>query len=401
MARSRRERAVTLLDGMQSFGLVVLLAGLPFSEAMKSMGLAIAVTGFLGKLVSGARPSFPARGASWALLAFVAAGALSVAAAAPGLRRPGALFSLGMTVMPFYLVLDACARPSRKLFFALVVVAGGALASVLGYLDHMTGIHHRAVLGSVENAIPAAEYLAGVVPLAVALTLEEIAAPLAGPLLGLASGLAGLMFLMTKSRGPLPAAITGLSAAVGMSLRRWRWGIATFVACSVAFVVFVVANPGSRAADTMEGGGRSIASRLDAWKTTAGLIAERPLVGHGLGSYKDLDVVYTDEHVSIHLYNAHSVPLHVACESGVLGAGSLGVFLVLGLLGALKRARGSKGLNRAVSLGALGGAVAVLLAGAFSVSTDAEPGMLLFALLALGNVSGAAEERDIDVEVRS
>jgi len=384
------KRGVRVLDGVQSFGLTVLLFGLPFSEAMKSIGMAIAAAGFLGKLVLGERPRIHPRGAALALLAFYAVGALSIAAAAPGLKRPHELLTLGMTVVPFLLVADACARPSRKLFFALTIVAGATLAGFLASVDHMPGSSQRMVLGSVENAIPAAEYLGAVVPLAVALLLEEIAAPFTGPLLGLAAGTLGITFIMTKSRGPLPAAITGFGMAIGMSLRRWRYGLVAAAVCCAAFAIFIVANPGSRAASAMEPGRRDSQSRLITWQMTADLIAERPLLGHGLGSYPDLGVIYVDKRVTIHQLNAHSAWLQVTCDSGVLGVGSLVVFLVLGSVGVLRRSRGARGLDRAVSIGSLGGVATILLAGIFSVSTDAEPGILLFSLMALGSASGVA-----------
>ena len=53
---ARRTSAVGFLDGLQSFGLILLFFGLPFSEALKSIGLAVAVTGFVGKLALGVRP---------------------------------------------------------------------------------------------------------------------------------------------------------------------------------------------------------------------------------------------------------------------------------------------------------------------------------------------------------
>ena len=42
----------------------------------------------------------------------------------------------------------------------------------------------RTCWSDSRNAVPAAEYLAAAVPLAVALLLHEASAPLAGPLLG-------------------------------------------------------------------------------------------------------------------------------------------------------------------------------------------------------------------------
>lgn len=382
----REKRVVGVLDGAESFGLVVLLFGLPFSEAMKSIGLAIAVAGFLGKLAFGARPSLSPRGAALALLAFYSVAALSVATADADVRQPHELFTLGMTVVPFFLVADVCTRPSRRMFLALTIVAGATVAALLAYVGHMTGVHQRLVLDSVENAIPAAEYLGAAVPLAVAFLLHEASAPLASPLLGLAVGSLGITFIMTKSRGPLPAAIAGFSMAIGISLRRWRYGIIAAVTACAAFAIFVVANPGSRAATGMEPGRRASESRLVTWRMTADLIAERPLLGHGLGSYPALKVVYSDEYVSIHQLNAHSTWLQVTCDSGAVGAGSFVLFLVLGLAGVIRASRRARGLDRAVAVGSLGGVVVLLLAGLFSVSMDAEPGILLFSLMALGNV---------------
>ena len=385
-------RGAGVFDGAQSFGLVVLLFGLPFSEAMKSVGLAIAVAGFLGKLALGARPRFDDRRALLALLIYFALAALSVAVAEPHLRRPNELLTIGMTVVPFVLVADACARPSRKLLFALAIVAGAVLAALLAYVDHMTGNYQRMVLGSVENAIPAAEYLGAVVPLGVALLLEEVAAPLAGPLYGLGVGSLVITFIMTKSRGPLPAAITGFGMAVGMSLRRWRYGLIAAAACCAAFAIFIVANPGSRAANAMQTGRRDSQSRLVTWQKTVERIQERPVLGHGPGSFPGLNVTYVDEKVTIHQLNAHSAWLQVTCDTGVLGVGGLLAFLVLGFMSVLRRSRSTRGLDRAVSVGSLGGVAVVLLAGFFSVSTDAEPGMLLFALMALGAASGVPRD---------
>ncbi len=226
----RLDRARGFLDGLQSFGLVVLLVGLPLSEGLKSIGLAIAVLGFMGKLVLGTRPHLAGGAVTAALLAYVAAAALSVAFAEPGLRRPGELFTLGMTVVPFILVADACARRTRRLMFAVAVVSGAAIASVAAYVSHMQGPYHRLVLGSIENAVPAAEYLGAALVLAVAMLWAEFLSPIAGPLWAFAAGSSGLVLLMTKSRGPLFGVLVGLIVTIATTLRRRRYAVAVAAA---------------------------------------------------------------------------------------------------------------------------------------------------------------------------
>lgn len=387
-----RDRAVGFLDGLQSFGLVILLFGLPFSEAMKSIGLAIAVLGFTGKLVCGTRPHMPGRAAAVALLAYVAAAALSIVAAEPGLRRPGELFTLGMTVVPFILVADACARRTRGLLFAVAVVSGAALASVLAYVSYMQGPYLRLVLGSIENAVPSAEYLGTALALAVAMLVEEFASTLAGPLWAFAAGSSGLALLMTKSRGPLLGALVGLVVTVATALRRRRYAFVIAAAAVAAILLFAAANPGARLSGALSPRSRSVGIRTAVWSETMDLVLDRPVSGHGLGSYGQLGVIYSDERGDLHQMNAHNTWLHTACETGVLGAGTLAVFMVLGLVGVVRACRLTRGLERAVSVGALGGVVVLLVEGVFSVTTDAEPGMLFFSLMALGS-AGAPRGR--------
>ena len=386
------DRAVGFLDGLQSFGLVVLLFGLPFSEAMKSAGLAIAILGFTGKLVCGTRPHMSGRAATVALVAYVAAAALSIVVAEPGLRSPGELLTLVMTIAPFILVADACARRTRRLLFAVAVVSGAALAAVLAYVSHMQGPYHRLVLGSIENAVPAAEYLGAALALAVAMLVEEFASTLAGPLWAFAAGSSGLVLLMTKSRGPLLGALVGLVVTVATALRRRRYAFIVVAAAVAAILLFATAHPGARLSGALSPGSRSVGIRTAVWSETMNLVLDRPLLGHGLGNYRHLGVIYSDERGDFHQRNAHNTWLHAACETGVLGAGTLALFMVLGLVGIVRACRVTCGLERAVSVGALGGVVVLVVAGVFSVTTDAEPGMLFFSLMALGS-AGAPRGR--------
>jgi len=130
------------------------------------------------------------------------------------------------------------------------------------------------------------------------------------------------------------------------------------------------------------------------------LIAERPLTGHGPGIYWALGVTYDDHKGEEHQLNAHNTLFHAAAENGLVGAGALAAFLVLALRGAVRSARAARHvIGRAVAVGALAGIVASIVAGLTAVSTDAEPGMLFYALAAIGvarNVmSVPADEADM------
>ncbi len=379
-----RNAAVGFLDGLQSFGLTVLLFGLPFSEAMKSVGLALAAAGFAGKLALGVRPRFARWTTPAALLLFYGVAVLSVAVAEPAFRRPDELFSMAITLVPFVLVADACARESRRLLFAMAIVSGAALASVLAYASHMQGPYIRLVLGSIENAVPAAEYLGASISLGVAMLGAELFAPLAGPLWAFAVGSSGIAFLMTQSRGPLLGTLAGLAVTVGTALRRRRHALVAALVAVVAVMWFAAANPDARLSEALSRGSRSSGIRTAVWSMSVDRALDRPLLGHGQGSYRLLNIVYNDGYEDILQMNAHNTWLHTACETGALGAGALALFVVLGLAGVLRACGLTGGLGRAVSVGSLGGLVVLLVAGLFSVTTDAEPGILFFSLMALG-----------------
>lgn len=380
-ARGRAERIFELLE---SFGLVVLLAGLAVSEAAKTAGILLAALGFVGRRLTG--DPFPGwrRPPTIALAAYYLIAVASVLAREPAARRPETLGSLALTIAAFPLVLDACARPGRRAQFVAAILAGGALAAVLGYADYMSGGWQRLVLPSIGNAVPAAEYLGALAATALAILLAVWRRPLLGPSVAFVVGVSCLTLLMTKSRGPMVGAAVGAVVAVGGSVRR-RYATALLIVLAIGAVLFWRAHPEARAVDDLLVGSRAAASRAFTWRRSVELIAERPVLGHGHGSYKSLMVVYEDAKGPIHLRNAHNVPLHVASETGLLGCGALAAFLVLGIRAAVRAARRTpRGLERAVSIAALAGVAAILAAGIFSVSIDAEPGVLFYALLALG-----------------
>ncbi len=388
-----RARAVSLLDGVQVFGLCVLLVGLGTSEAAKSIGVALAAFGLAGKLALGYRPDRSTLPAFAALAAFYASAVLSFAVARPRFGRPAELLTLAITVVPFPLVLDSCRRRGRRVLLAYALLAGAGLAALLGYADHMAGPFKRLALPSVENAVAAGEYLAAAVAFGLSIVIAERRGPLAGPLSALATGAAMIALGMTLSRGPLLGAAVGGATAIGLSLRK-RHALVFVVLVAAAVWGLAALKPAARVVEESPLETRTAHSRVEAWREALDKWAERPLTGHGPGSYALLNVYYDDGvRGPEHQPNAHNVLLNTAAELGVIGCGTLLLFLVVSIRAMVRSLRvGAWRLERAVTVGALSGVVAILASGVFSVSIDAEPGMLFFSLLALGASRAAASD---------
>jgi O-antigen ligase len=353
MRRGLRDRTLGFLDGAETLGVAVVLAGLTWSEAAKSVGLGLAVAALAARLLLGGGVSFPRRRTATLLALYFGLAALSVALAPPEFARPRELLTLGMTLAAYPLVADVCGRrPSRRVLIAHVLLAGAALGALLGYFEHMAGPYRRLVLPSIENAIPAAEYLAAALAFGAAMLLVDARATVVGPLLGFALGACVLALAMTKSRGPLVGAAVGTLLTGALSLRRrWIVAVAALVLLGSA-ALFAAGNPGSRVVKGGVVGTRSAENRVTTWKETLDRFAERPIVGHGQGSFALLGIRVVDEVGEEWEQNAHNVILHTLTETGILGAGALVSFLVLGLVDVLRALRRATWRHhRAISVG--------------------------------------------------
>jgi O-antigen ligase len=383
--RGRLERPARAFDGIQTFGLALLLFGLPVGEFLKSLGLAIAVFGFAGGLACGRLPSFGRRPALIALGAYFGIAALSVAVARPGFRRPVELFAMAMVLIVFPIVLDACQRRSRVVLFVWAILTGAALAAVMGYAKFTVGdARPRLGLPSIENAVTAGEYLAAAVTVGVAMLWFEWRARIAGPFLWLAVGATTAALFLTKSRGAFLGAAAGLATLVAYLFGK-RYALILLVVVVAGAWIFVATHPDARFVTARY----QIDARLLAWRGAVEKLQERPLLGHGPGTFEQFGIVYRDEQEVNPQVHAHNQLLQAAAETGVLGAGALVLFLVLGMRDVVRSARTTRHrLWRSVAYGALAGAVALVVAGLTSLTMTGESGMLLVALLAIGAAGG-------------
>lgn len=224
---------------------------------------------------------------------------------------------------------------------ALGVVVGSAAAVAL------SGIHEYLSPGTVQgwrifagwhNPNAAASMFALTVPIALALVMvarESSTKALA--LLGVA--ITGVALFLTASKGGLLSAVVGIAAfavAGVLSGKRLRWmplGVALALTMALAAGVTVL-----KSVTTSQSGGstsrllavgeeaeQSVAFRRQVWSDTTDMIAEKPLLGFGVGAYAPEFKRFSQVQAPV---LAHSTYLQLAAEAGIP---SLLLFLALGI----------------------------------------------------------------------
>ena len=118
------------------------------------------------------------------------------------------------------------------------------------------------------------------------------------------------------------------------------------------------------------------------WEEAVGGFADRPVIGHGAGSFPLTHLLYRDNLLQVR--NAHSVPLEFLSETGLIGAVlALGALALLGAAAIrVTRARGP-GRERGFAIALL----AALLAASVHLWIDWDweiPGVMAFSLIFLG-----------------
>ncbi len=196
-----------------------------------------------------------------------------------------------------------------------------------------------------------------------------------------AGGVLGLMavnLILTGSRAGWLGAAVGLICFVLMS-RAWSAPLRgrvkiTLTALILAVIIafpFGVKTLGARLSPSSLGYAWSFRSLV--WQGGAKMVADKPLLGHGLGSWRSLFPAYRPQTLArnqsqrqYETLHAHNEFLELAAETGVIG---LGIFLWL-LVAAFRTARRvwrRGGVWRWAAAGLTGGLVAGLVDNSFSV----------------------------------
>ncbi len=199
----------------------------------------------------------------------------------------------------------------------------------------------------------------------------------------------GIMLLLTDSRAGLVAAFGGCAVTViALALKRVPWARWAAVACLVLLVAVPLAVRGSH--HLSAGRGQTISIRLEIWKSSASMFADRPWIGGGLGSFwtryppyrSDEEFLATNKTAGqafVEAEDPHSSWIQVAVETGAAGLLAL-LFVVFAAARRWGRAVKSApdAATVAILAGLGGGAAAYLIAGLFNTLTAHASHTLLF-----------------------
>lgn len=301
-------------------------------------------------------------GAGWLLAAFLAWNALAA-------MRSVYLHASLVTLVLFAAILVALAlfaslfREERwRRWGWWAVAAAGGLEGTIGLRDWTQTVIFQGdtswrIFGSMFNPNVLAGYLLVTIPAAlVALALAWRSTRADRPRLGLiAAGFALLVMggalLLTGSRAGLLGAVLGATALlVGGAVRINRRAL---LVAALALVALMVLAPPVRdrivSATTQS---HSAIFRWYTWRGTARMIAARPLLGFGPGSF---EVAYPRHAEAGFTRMAHQTPLQLAAEAGLpavvlmtLAVALLGRTLVRGM-----RSGGPTAIEAAAGMGAL------------------------------------------------
>jgi hypothetical protein len=138
--------------------------------------------------------------------------------------------------------------------------------------------------------------------------------------------------------------------------------------------------------------------RFPMWHSTLALFREAPVLGTGLGSFGRAIHLTQSPDCAQELWFAHSDPLNLLSDAGVVGVALGGWWLVAMLRAGLPSLRSSDAATRCLAAGALGGAVVVVVASLGDFQTQFPVVAIPFAALltvpaALADAARPAETR--------
>lgn len=252
-------------------------------------------------------------------------------------------------------------------------------------------------------------YLAVMIPLLVAAALGGPARQRALWLLGSAAGYVAV--LVTMTRAAWLAVVVG-TAVVAAAIGRQMWrrhgvplaAVMLAVAITGAVLLSVLTTPGhvaDRASSSVAVQSGSLAQRVYIWDRTLRLVRERPWLGWGLETLRE--VFPYDRASMVHYFGprpvivdkAHNDVLQMAVSIGVPGAMAYALFWSLVVVSALRLWRRSGGTARVLAAGWLAAIVSYLVQAQFSFSAVAlAPLVWLFAGAASGWEAGTATDGD-------
>ena len=237
-------------------------------------------------------------------------------------------------------------RSRRRL--AVVLVASGVFQAVYGSAEYLTGRQHifayakkyylESATGTLINRNHFATLLAVALPFALVLAIpkahsggakrvlswrERVVAADGGLGRSLAVGAAALIWmglLLSHSRAGLGAATIGAIVVLvpfrGSRTARWTAAAGMIVLLGLLSLDLAQA-PGERfltMRDELEGK----SGRPAVWRDASGLVAERPLLGYGFGTFESVFPLAQSADIDVHFDHAHNDWLEWTTEGGTV-----------------------------------------------------------------------------------
>jgi O-antigen ligase len=311
-----------------------------------------------------------------ALLLLATAAGVAIAAE-PGTAAKRLVVGTALFFVIQMLAADGGPRTARSLLLVLVgsgaAVATVAVAGAAGGSPELVGfggVAKNRATGSFDEPNLLASFLGFALPAALALAFATRAG--FRPVLVAAFGLILLAIVLSLSRGGLLAAAGGTLVMLGWRPVR-RAALLVGVLIASFGVLSAAPLPGARYVDLVTSRIESVQYtgaatgdfRRELWSTTPAIIGDHLPLGIGAGSYPAVSQTYglVDPNQGDAIEHAHSVPLTVAAETGVLGIAAL-VLLGVRLPGVLVAAcRRTAGWDRGAAFAVAAGLTAFALQG--------------------------------------
>ncbi len=364
---------------LQAGSLILLLFLLPFSKAAVEISFGLLLLGWLLEhLDAASRRQTLWRTQALRPILLAMAGYLIVCAASIFVsRHPQAslegLVNKWLEYLLFtILVADASRKPQIRTWALIALSCSAALVAIEAISQEFLGKGlirgyplemYARMTGPYENPIDLATYLMVIIPILVAWTLTQ-RSYLRWPLALLLVVLIGCLG-RTEASGAWLGLLIGLGAVMLLDSRLRKAGLCVFAAMAIAASAWLSFT--GRLQQTFSPTELGTRDRWAMWQAAAGMIADRPILGHGLNTFMAnyLDYWVSGERQPRYAHNCY---LQVAAECGFLG---LSFFLAL--LGSLfwrlrERLQAMEPNARLIGLGLFAGLLAFVIQAAIDTN---------------------------------
>lgn len=328
--------------------------------------------------------------------------------------RFGGLIPLALYITVMVLVVATySARPRRLRQLAWAHGAAATIVSVY-VLVQASGYDRRVGPGTLSefpfstlgNSNFAGSYLAIALPLSL-FTVLSVSRPRLRALAGALLGLQALALWYTQTRGAIFAAV--VSAAVVFVLsrreitRRMKMAGAALFALAGVTLVIAVWHPGMDRAPgplaALRTSTSTLENRVYYWGGAMQIFLHNPVIGTGPDTFYAHYPEYrpaadAEKNGFVLTDKPHNVFLEHATSAGVLGIGTYVLLLFLGFRYGIRRLRTVAPEDRTLLLCILGGMVAYVVQGFFSIDV---PGTAVMGWVLLGAIACLADPRVVDV----